>query len=271
MKAVSPARVHLRALRYGGQVWLLIFAATCCLAGRAPWAGQATDRQTPLSVDDIIAKNLTAKGGLETLKAIMTMKQTATVTFQGQASETTIWSKRPYYVRQEVTMGGQKVINGFDGQTPWIVNPLTGGPSGGNTRPIMIQGPQADMIRDQSSFDGPLVDYKFRGITVVLDGFESAPGEGTAGRLLINLRLTRGQQVSHLYLDGTTYLEVRLSTMTERTRLDQEFSDYRVVKGIKVPFLIRTLANGVLQSEMKVKSVEFDVPMDDAMFRVPKG
>lgn len=255
MRTMSPARV-----------WLFVGAALCCLAGRAPAAIQSTGRQAASSVDDIVARNLAAKGGLDRLKAVNSLLQTATITFQGGSSETTIWSKRPNYVRQEVRVDGQKIINGFDGKTPWIVNPMAG-----SSRPIEIQGPQADSIRDQSYFDGPLVDFKSQGTVVTLDGVESAPGEGPKGRLLIDLRLTRGPQVTHLYLDGTTYLDVRLSTVTDRLKLDQEFSDYRDVKGIQVPHLIRTLTNGVLQSEMKLKTVEFNVPMDDAMFRVPKG
>ena len=31
------------------------------------------------------------------------------------------------------------------------------------------------------------------------------------------------------------------------------------------------LVNGALQSEIKVESVEFNVPIDDALFRMPKG
>jgi hypothetical protein len=54
-------------------------------------------------------------------------------------------------------------------------------------------------------------------------------------------------------------------------RRDQELSDYRDQDGIKVPFLVRTLMNGVLQSELKVQTVEFNVTLDDALFRVPKG
>jgi hypothetical protein len=53
--------------------------------------------------------------------------------------------------------------------------------------------------------------------------------------------------------------------------VDQEFSDYRDVDGIQVPFMIRTSTNGVLQSEVRVQTVEFNVAMDDALFRMPKG
>ena len=75
----------------------------------------------------------------------------------------------------------------------------------------------------------------------------------------------------HLYLDAATGLEARRSTEVESLKLEQELSDYRPVNGVTIPFHIRLLVNGVPQSEMKVQSVEFNVAMDDAIFRMPKG
>ena len=60
-------------------------------------------------------------------------------------------------------------------------------------------------------------------------------------------------------------------TEVDTLKLEQEFCDYRTVDGITVPFHVRLLTNGVPQSEITVKSVEFNVPMDDAIFRMPKG
>jgi hypothetical protein len=48
-------------------------------------------------------------------------------------------------------------------------------------------------------------------------------------------------------------------------------SDYRDVEGIKIPFSIRTLANGIQQGQIVVDKVEFNVKIDDAIFRMPKG
>jgi hypothetical protein len=77
--------------------------------------------------------------------------------------------------------------------------------------------------------------------------------------------------VQHYYLDIETALEVKLTTETESGTVEQELLDYRDVEGIKIPFLIRTIANGVKQGEIKVEKVEFNVKIDDAIFRMPKG
>ena len=124
------------------------------------------------------------------------------------------------------------------------------------------------MIREQSAFDGPLVDYKNQGVTIELVLGTEMMGD----QKLIHLKLTsRTQQVSHLYLDAVTFLDAKMTIDTAQMKLDQQFWDYREQDGIKVPFLVRTIANGVLQSEMKLQSVEFNAPIDEAVFKMPKG
>jgi hypothetical protein len=214
------------------------------------------------SVDDIVLKNLNARGGLERLRAITSIRQTGTLSMMGNQAALTVYSKRPNLLRQELKVNGQTVINGFDGLTPWIINPLIGA-----TRAIIVSGPQADIIREQSAFDGPLVDWQSRGMTVSVEGLETAGDQA-----LLHLKLTTAsKQVRHLYLDSVTYLDAKLTTEQDQMKLEQVFDDYRDVGGVKVPFLVRTLTNGVQQSEIRVTQVEFNVKMDDAMFRVPKG
>jgi outer membrane lipoprotein-sorting protein len=174
--------------------------AVVCLAG----TGQSASQQQ--AIDDLVLKNLDAKGGLEKLKAVTTIKQTGSLSMQGQNASLVIFSKRPNMQRQEITVAGKTIVNGFDGVTAWIINPFVGA-----IRPIQVTGPQADMIRDQSNFDGPLVDYKNQGISIELVLGTEMMGD----QKLIHLRLTsRTQQVSHLYLDAVTFLDAKMQIDT---------------------------------------------------------
>jgi outer membrane lipoprotein-sorting protein len=213
------------------------------------------------TVDELVAKNIEAKGGLEKLHGVQTVKQTSTLDMQGMTASIVVYGKRPNLLRQEVKLGDQTIVNAFDGTTPWMINPLAG-----TDRPVVITGPQADMIRDQSSFDGPLVDYKDKGSKVELAGHETADG-----RAYDHLTITdKDGQVQDVYLDGTTGLEARLVTKSAAGTFEQDLSDYRDVDGIKVPFAIRTLVNGVEQSRITVQSVTFNVDVDAGMFAVPR-
>ena len=214
------------------------------------------------SVDEIIARNLEAKGGLARMRAIQTVKQTRRMNLQGMDSPVVVYTKRPNMVRQEISAAGKLVVMAYDGVTPWVVNPLTG-----QSGAIQVMGPQAAAIRQDSDFDGPLVDYRDKGTTVELIGTEPL-----GSRKAYHLKVTsKTGLVQHYYLDIETALEVKLTTETESGTVEQELLDYRDVEGIKIPFLIRTIANGVKQGEIKVEKVEFNVKIDDAIFRMPKG
>ena len=54
----------------------------------------------------------------------------------------------------------------------------------------------------------------------------------------------------------------------DNTRFEQTLSDFRDVEGIKVPFLIQAMVNGVEQSRITVEKVELNVKFDDALFQM---
>jgi outer membrane lipoprotein-sorting protein len=173
----------------------------------------------------------------------------------------TIFSKRPNLIRQEIQMRGQMVVMAFDGIAPWMLNPFNG-----SSGVVMLTGSQADMVRDQSSFDGPLSDYKEKGSKLEFVGPETM---GAAKVLHLKLTSKTGS-VQHVYLDAGTYLEAKLVS-DDMGKVEQELGDYRDVNGFKVPFRIKVMQNGVLQSELVVDKVEFNVAIDDAIFKVPKA
>src|SRR5688572_27021301 len=75
------------------------------------------------TVDEIIAKNLAAKGGVEKLKATTSVKMTGTATIQGTQVPMVTMSKRPNMMRNEMEVAGQKMVQGFDGTDMWMVVP----------------------------------------------------------------------------------------------------------------------------------------------------
>jgi outer membrane lipoprotein-sorting protein len=232
-----------------------VLLATLVLAAPAVVARAQT-------ADELVAKNIQAKGGMEKLRAVQSIKQTGRVNIQGIEGKQVLYAKRPNMLRQEINLKGQVVVMAFDGRTPWMINPLLGA-----VAPMAMSGPPADMIRDQSSFDGPLIDYKEKGSMLEVVGLETL---GT--RKVHHLKLTdKNRQLQHVYLDAETFLEAKLTTQNELGQtFEQELSDFRDVEGIKIPFSIRTLANGIQQGEITVESVEFNVKIDDGVFKMPR-
>jgi hypothetical protein len=50
-----------------------------------------------------------------------------------------------------------------------------------------------------------------------------------------------------------------------------EYSDYRVVDGVAVPFRQKSYADGKLESELVLDSVNLNVQLNDSEFELPKG
>ena len=166
--------------------------------------------QTP-TVEDLLAKNLESRGGAERLRAITTRRVAGTVTVQvqmppgaPQSSEPApqtlqmpmqVLAKRPNLMLQEMKMQDRRVVTAFDGQQAWAINPMIG-PSA-----QLLQGVQADLIRDQAQFDGPLAYAKQRG-----DKMEVLGKEAIEGSPAWKLAITHGDKITTVYLDEKTAL-----------------------------------------------------------------
>jgi outer membrane lipoprotein-sorting protein len=212
------------------------------------------------TVDDIIARNLAARGGADKIKAVQTIKEIARLNSQGMNATMTMYGKRPNMTRKEIMMGQQRILYVFDGRTAWTVNPLTG-----SNAPTVITGPEVEGIRQEADFDSPFVDYKTKGYAITYVGTED-----TTGRKLYHLRLTaRNGAAQECYLDADTGLEARTVSPSPMGMLEEEFSDYRDVQGLKMPFSVRTLQNGKPVAEITIERIEINGVIDDALFRKP--
>jgi hypothetical protein len=216
------------------------------------------------SVDEIVAKNLAAKGGVEALKAVRAMRITAVVKPTPDLEiPVTITTARPNRLKQESQVQGQQIVMAFDGESAWTVNPLMGA-----DKPQPITGPELESLKSQPDMDGPLVDYKSKGTTVELVGTETVAGKKTN-----KLKITRKDgQSQELYLDAETGLEVRaVSTVVRQGQsmtVESTFSNYRLVGSL-------TMAHTIEQKMMgqdvvfTVQKVEILPEIDPAIFKMP--
>jgi outer membrane lipoprotein-sorting protein len=211
------------------------------------------------SVDDIVTQHLNAIGGLAKLQSISSIRQTSEMSREGNTMTVVIASKRPNLARQEMTIQGKTIVQVFDGTSAWMINPFTG-----SSEPAMLTGPEADLSRDQATFDSPLVDYKARGTTV-----ELVATEGAAGKKVHHLKVTsKSGRVQDIYLDAVTGLQTRVVTQTPQGVVDQVFSDFKDVDGVKMPFTIRTQIGTTGTIDIKVLKAEINPPLDDSLFKV---
>ena len=226
-------------------------------------AGSAS-AQTP-SADELVAKNLAARGGEAKLKSLNSMKLTGSVSAQGMDIPLTVLTKRPNKMKQEMTMQGQKVVQAFDGENVWGVNPMMG-----STAPRVIEGPTADALKTRSIFDGPLVGYKDRGDTLEVVGPADVEGVKTW-----KLKLTRKDgQFMHIFLDAETGLDKQWTATMDQNGMTMEIetliTDYQPIDGVMVARSMRSMMGGQQVAAVKFATVEFNVPVEDSEFVMPK-
>lgn len=239
---------------------LLSLAAMALLA--APLAAAATPAPAP-SLDDLVARHVKARGGMERLHGLQSLRQTGTVTAGGgRRALVTREVKRPGKIRFEFTVQGVTAVSIVDGERGWRVSPLEG-----EMAPEALSDDVVLEAMEQADLEGPLVDWKAKGSRLELVGRETL-GDREVYRLKLTLESGAEQD---LYLDARTYLVICTdSTRTIKgwpVRIRTVFADYRKTKGILFPHRVETMASerpGRLLIE--VDKVEVNPALPDSLF-----
>jgi hypothetical protein len=216
------------------------------------------------TVDQIVAQYYQAAGGLQTMKAIHSTRVTGTVTLgPGIEAPFTRISLRPSLERFDLTLQGQTGTQAFDGEHAWQYMPFMG-----QTAPDTMAGEVAKGMKEQSDFDGPLVDYAVRGIRVELVDTEQVD---SAKAFKLKVTMPSGE-VTYYYLDAASYLPIR--TETTRTVQGQEveivskMKDYRPEGGVMMPHAI-DVTQGPSSQSYVIDKVEINPSLTPADFRMP--
>lgn len=235
---------------------VILLVAVSCLSA-------ITSAQT---ADELVSKNIQAKGGIDKIKAIKSVRMTGKLTGGGGFTAAVGQeSQRPNLVRQTLSLQGMTAVTAYDGTTGWQIQPF-----GGHKDPeLMGEDDLRDLLRD-ADFDGPLVDYKEKGNTVEYLGHDIVDGDD-ALRLKVTLK---NGDILYYYLDPDTFLEIRKDVQEFiRGSIHESVSEmgsYKPVAGVMYPFSISqgSKANPASQTTT-IDKIEVNVPIDPAAFAVP--
>jgi len=232
----------------------------------APAANLFAAEAAAPTVDDVIAKNLEARGGLDKIKKVQSMRMTGKMMMgPGIEAPMTIEMKRPANMRVEFTFQGMTGVQAYDGKNGWMVEPF-----GGKKDPEPMTTEDLKDAEEQSDMDGPLVDYKAKGNKVELVGKEKVEGSD-AFKLKITLK---SGDIRYLYLDADSYLEIKgESKRTIRgseAEIETTIGDYKEVEGLMIPFNFQAGQKGSDQKQnIVVEKVEINPAIDVARFKMP--
>lgn len=218
------------------------------------------------SVEELVARNLEARGGLAKLKAVNSIRLTGRMTIgPGMEAPTTLEMKRPSKMRLDLSFQGLTATQVYDGQGGWQVMPFQG-----NKDPQPLTADDLKDAAEQADMDGPLADYAAKGNTIELLGKEPVDGKDA-----YKLRLTlKNGSVQALYLDASSALEIKGESMRRvqgaQIETEQRIGDYRNVEGLWIPHSFENGPKGRPEKQkITIEKVELNVPLDDARFAMP--
>ena len=223
------------------------------------------------TVDEIVQKNLEAKGGEEAWMAVETARISGTMQMGGSAAGAveapfTIEFKRPDMVRVEFTMQGMTAVQAYDGSVGWSVMPFLG-----KTEPEEMAEDQLKQIKDQAELEGPLVNYKAKGHTVELVGEEEVDGTRA-----YKLKVTKANgDVDNLFLDAEYFVEFKTTATREmqgtEVEIETVIGDYKEVGGLLFPHSMEiAYGGGQANQVLTITDVELGVDIPESRFAMPK-
>jgi outer membrane lipoprotein-sorting protein len=217
---------------------------------------------------ELAAKNVAAKGGVETLNAIQSLRLSGKLLVNGGTIELgySLLVERPDAIRYEAQLQGLTQVQAYDGAQAWQINPFQG-----RKDPEKLSADDAKALGEAAAdFTGTLVDYQAKGYKLDYLGTEDI--EGTEAH---KLRVTRPNgDVAYVYLDPDYFLEIR----TVNRRIEHgvpnetvtDYSDYEKVNGVYLPFALESYQKGSSdRQKLQIDKAEANVAADKSLFKFP--
>lgn len=251
-------------IKFLAQTSVAILALPLTLAG-----ADARKSTSSLSAAEIVAKNVTARGGQAAWSAVQTMSMEGKMeagTKSNVPLPFLLELKRGRKSRLEIQFAGQTALQVYDGMNGWKVRPFL------NRRELEPYTPEeSKQAAVQSDLDGLLIDYAAKGSKVELEGQDKVED-----RDAYKLKLTlKDGQVRHLWVDAQTFLETKVEGNPRRLdgryhQVSIYFREYKPVQGLVLPYVIETAVDGVSQTEkILIEKISVNPKLDDSRFLKP--
>jgi hypothetical protein len=221
---------------------------------------------------EVIDRNVAARGGLDAWRKVDTMVWLGHLEHAGRETQripfvTTL--KRPNLTRFELKEQFNSFTRIFDGTHGWKLRP------GADGRPETkaFSPEEANFARIEFVIDGPLIDYKAKGVTADLDGVDTVDGR-KAYRL--SLKLPNGGE-RKVWIDIKTNLDIRLdrpatNPLKPGAPVSVYYRNYEAVDGVQVARSIETgvdAGGAVAGDRLVIDRVLVNPKLDEGTFSPP--
>lgn len=209
-----------------------------------------------VTADELVAKNLEARGGADKLRAITSMHTVGKLRLGGGLeARTESFAVAPDKVRQEFSLQGLTAVNAWDGRQAWAIQPFQG-----RRDPQKLSADDAKDLVLAADIAGPLLDWQKKGSRIEYLGTEDIDGTD-AHKLRVTFKNGDSQV---LFLDPDQFLAIRV--VDHRMIRGQEqvqttdVGEYEKVDGVYFPFE---------EGQNHIESAQLNLPIDASKFAFP--
>lgn len=214
-------------------------------------------------LDDIIEKHIQAHGGQEAWDKVcsISLRGQFTSFSEKKAFYTVKMASGAYY--QEFHIGQHDVVEGFDGEQGWTIDPWQG-----FTFPRRANRNELNVYEQQAFFFSPFLDYQEKGHEAAYLGMEEMDGMDVHV-----IRLIRKSGLEETwYLDAETFFAYKSQSQwidfASPAPSEAYYDEYTEVDGLVLPFLVeRVFFNRLWQTE--VEEVHINPDIDKHIFNIP--
>ncbi len=224
----------------------------------APQGQPAQSPRTPPTVDEVLEKYVRAIGGEEAFRKLnsRTSKGTFTSTSLKANGTAEIYEKAP---KKRLTVlrapGFGTYRQGFNGVLAWE------------------QQPGSDALELPGVTKRDEIFYKQVTLHEIYPRLAYVGREMLGGRTAHVLEAPRAGQPRRWFFDAETGLLLRTEVRDGAGRVveSEEYGDYRLVDGARLPFVVRRLDGDGEDINIQLAEVRHNAPLDDTLFEKPSG
>ena len=212
------------------------------------------------SLEEIINK-YTIANKLDKISGFKTIKITGKISMMNMDMQMDIWMKNPNKIKSVTTFNGQEIVQVFDGEKGYSINPM----AGSNT-PVEMTSDQVKEVIRNNMFQNYMANYLKEG-KLTLDGEDTVNGKPV---FKIKADLDGGNSAM-MFIDKSTYLITKSVANVNQggmaMSIDSYPSEYTEASGILLPMKTTTSASG-MEIVTTFTKVEVDIPIEDSVFKI---
>lgn len=202
--------------------------------------------------------------GQETLLKAKNSQAKGKMLMMGMEFPFTQYASAPNKFRVEATMQDMTLIQTFNGDEGWVINPFAG-----STIPVAMSEDETKSSKVQADYEGQLWNWKEKEFVVSLEGKEEVEG---ADCHVIKV-VTKDEDTFTYYIDSESYVAIKMNSKMKMqgqvVESDTFMSNYQEGDGFVYAGKIETRVNGQTQQTIVIDEMTIGLELDPSIFEKP--